>query len=94
MSKPIDPIERALDAYYGLTDSDRLKFAEAVNRISRYVGGVRYIGTTEEPAPTPKRGRPKGSKNRKFNPLPGREAMADGEAIDLRETNAATREGL
>lgn len=56
--RKIDPIERALDAYFELTESERRIFAAAVKHVDR------YAGTTTE-APTPRRGRPAGSKNRK-----------------------------
>jgi hypothetical protein len=67
--KRIDDIERALDAYMVLNDTQKQAFHNALRLLERFTKGAfpKYVGTTEE---KPKRGRPAGSKNRKpANPL-------------------------
>jgi len=61
--KKIDPIERALDAYFEL-DTDQKEAFDVLVRISKKQAAKLYAGLTPE-APAPKVGRPKGSKNRK-----------------------------
>ncbi len=92
--KKIDPIERALNAYLELDTDQQEAFRTLLRIAEKHMVLQPPPGTGKTAFTGTKLGRPKGSKNRKFNPAPGREAMADGEMIDLRETNAAATEGL
>ncbi len=91
MPKKIDPIERALDAYFHLDESQRRVFDMAIRHVARFTTGAfpKYVGTTAEPKPV--RGRPPGSKNRKPTSMQEQD-------VDLVEklfgSNGAVTEGL
>ena len=93
--KKIDPIERALDAFFGLDDAQKRVFEMAVKHVGRFSTGAfpKYVGTTEE---KPKRGRPVGSKNRKIALTePASPLSPEGfDATALFAGNGAPTEGL
>ncbi len=90
--KQIDPIERALDAYFSLDELSRRIFHATVRRIEDMYSKheVQYVGTTGEPKP--KRGRPPGSKNRRKGI--DYDAIRIREELELRHNNGAVEEGL
>ncbi len=92
MPKQIDPIERALDAYSALDTDQKMIFAAAVRHIERAIEQMGHSVDHCKPQDEtkPRRGRPKGSKNRKAE----QERAIKLASMDLIETNAATREGL
>jgi len=93
--KKLDPIERALDAYFELDDMQRRTFHATIVHVQRE--RERYVGTTAEIVPnTPKRKRPVGSKNRKVTlSEPASPLSPEGfDATALFAGNGAPTEGL
>jgi hypothetical protein len=89
--KRIDPIERALEAYFALDEAQQRIFTQTVQHVARFVGITGDWGRplTEE---KPKRGRPAGSKNRKPADDP---STPDIELVEtLFNNNGAATEGL
>ena len=83
--KKIDPTERALDAYFELDTDQKATFHAVLKHAARLADLVGHSAGL--PAPTPKRGRPAGSKNRKVETPSATE-------LDLRHNNGAAAEGL
>ncbi len=85
--KRIDPTERALDAYFELDTDQKATFHAVLKHAARLADLLGHSAGL--PAPTPKRGRPAGSKNRK---------PTDADQVELVEklfgNNAAGAEGL
>ncbi len=86
--KPIDHIERALEAYLSL-DTDERRF---FNSLIKYAERLHAEYELAEPNPMPKRGRPPGSKNRKMVDITSQD---DAQLIEkLYGNNGAVEEGL
>ncbi len=94
MPKPIDPINRALDAYSALDTDQKMIFSAALRYIEHAIAqmdrSVDYVKPQDE---TKRRGRPPGSKNRaKY------ESVSTPDNIELIEklygNNGAVEEGL
>ncbi len=87
--KKIDPTERALDAYLALDTDQRATLMSLIRYCERLQEQIGRSASGPAPIPTPKRGRPPGSKNRK---------QAETEQVELVEklfgNNAAGAEGL
>ncbi len=83
--KKIDPTERALDAYFELDTDQKATFHTVLKHAARLADLVGHSAGL--PAPTPKRGRPKGSKNL-------RTTAPSAIELDLRHNNGAAAEGL
>jgi len=94
--KKIDPIERALDAYFELDTDQQSVFSAAVRHVEQYARKVFTAGSSIEQSPTPKRGRPPGSKNRKLALAePASPLSPEGfDATALFAGNGAPTEGL
>ena len=85
--KKLDPIERALDAYFEL-DTDQKEAFDVLVRISKKQAAKLYAGLAPE-APAPKVGRPKGNKNRNVQVAEPFRSIVNAIA-----PNAAEKEGL
>ncbi len=86
MPKKIDPTERALDAYFELDTDQQRVFMLAVRHAERFAAQLGH-SAGPAPLPTPKRGRPAGSKNL-------RTTAPSAIELDLRHNNGAAAEGL